>query len=110
MLVSPEAVYMRQIGKAPLNLPGWERYSTWGWDSRDGELYAQLYRNSDDPRDMPRVWISTAAGWPQSTAVPEVLAGWIARATGAADSGVLAALADSLGDRGARLRELAGTA
>jgi hypothetical protein len=107
MLVSPEAVYMQRIGRAPLSLPGWERFSIWGWDRRDGELYAQLYRNSDDPRGMPRVWISTSAGWPRSTASPEILAGWIARAIGAADSEVLAALADSLGSHGARLRELA---
>jgi hypothetical protein len=107
MLVSPEAAFMSRIGKAPLNLPGWERFSTWGWDSRDGELYAQLYRDTDDPRDMPRVWISSSAGWHGSTGMPEVLAEWIAEATGAANSEVLEVLADSLGSHGTRLRELA---
>jgi hypothetical protein len=108
MLVSPEAAIMQNIGRSALDLPGWEDFSVWGWDARDGELYAQLWRNTDDPRDMPRVWISTSAGWPRSTAMPELLAGWIAEATGEDKAAVLQAMATSLGDHdGARLRRLA---
>jgi hypothetical protein len=44
-------------------MPGWESYSTWGRDeplglSEHAYLYAQLYRNSDDPDDAPRIWIT----------------------------------------------------
>jgi hypothetical protein len=44
-------------------LPGWERYSTWGLEEvhgrRDlGHMYAQLYRNTDNPNDAPRIWIT----------------------------------------------------
>jgi hypothetical protein len=46
-----------------LAMPGWESYSTWGRDeplglSEHAYLYAQLYRNSDDPDGAPRVWIT----------------------------------------------------
>jgi hypothetical protein len=44
-------------------MPGWESYSTWGRDeplglSEHAYLYAQLYRNSDDPGGAPRIWIT----------------------------------------------------
>src|SRR5258708_25876454 len=44
-------------------LPGWEDYSTWGMDAPLGlpehaYLYAQLYRNTDNPADAPRIWIT----------------------------------------------------
>jgi hypothetical protein len=106
VLVSPEAVELRGRGPVGVNLAGWERFSTWGWDDREGELFAQLYRNTDDPRDQPAVWISAAAGWPSSTAAPEILAGWIAAATGVDRRAVLLALADSV-PHGERLRALA---
>ncbi len=106
MLVSPEVVQLCGRGQVGLNLAGWDRFSVWGWDGREGELFAQLYRNTDDPRDQPTVWISAAAGWPRSTAAPEVLADWIAAATGADRRAVLLALAESV-PHGERLRALA---
>lgn len=44
-------------------LPGWEKYSTWGKDeplglSEHAYLYAQLYRNTDNPDDPSRVWVT----------------------------------------------------
>jgi hypothetical protein len=44
-------------------MPGWESYSTWGRDeplglSEHAYLYAQLYRNSDNPDGVPCVWIT----------------------------------------------------
>jgi hypothetical protein len=50
-------------GRNIFGLPGWERYSTWGLDTPlgradDAYLYAQLYRNTDDPNSRPRIWIT----------------------------------------------------
>ena len=50
-------------GRNIFDMPGWEEYSTWGLDAPRGRaehayLYAQLYRNTDDPDDRPRVWIT----------------------------------------------------
>jgi hypothetical protein len=47
----------------PFTMPGWESYSTWGMDkplglADQGYLYAQLYRNIDDPGAAPLVWIT----------------------------------------------------
>jgi hypothetical protein len=35
-----------------LLLPGWDRYSVWGWDATGGFMFARLWQNADDP-DMP---------------------------------------------------------
>jgi hypothetical protein len=50
-------------GRNIFDMPGWEKYSTWGLDAphgraEDAYLYAQLYRNTDDPDDRPRIWIT----------------------------------------------------
>ncbi|WP_394426323.1 hypothetical protein [Streptomyces sp. SGAir0957] len=47
-------------GPHPFWLPGWEKYSTWGYEqSADGPfLYAQLIPNQDGPDAEPRIWIT----------------------------------------------------
>ena len=50
-------------GRNAFGMPGWEQYSMWGLDTplgrtEDAYLYAQLYRNTDDPDDRPRIWIT----------------------------------------------------
>lgn len=40
------------------NMPGWENYSTWGYDTGLACLYAQLYLNQDDRDGRPRIWIT----------------------------------------------------
>ncbi|MEV3925888.1 hypothetical protein [Actinomadura coerulea] len=47
----------------PFAMPGWEHYSTWGFEEvhgrRDlGHMYAQLYLNTDDRDGKPRIWIT----------------------------------------------------
>ncbi|MFC9295036.1 hypothetical protein ACFTWH_17140 [Streptomyces sp. NPDC057011] len=39
-------------------MPGWDRYSIWGYDEGLGCLYAQLFANQDDPDAAPRIWIT----------------------------------------------------
>ena len=92
MLVAPGVLDLRARGRVALPLDGWDRYSVWGWDDQEHCLFAQLWRNTDDGSDRPRVWITPVAGWP-ATGLPEVLAGWIAEATGCARRDVLVALA-----------------
>lgn len=44
-----------------LPLPGWEQHSVWGWDPGQNCLYAQLWRNGNDPAetdDGPDVWLT----------------------------------------------------
>lgn len=38
--------------------PGWDHYSTWGYDEGLGCLYVQLFANQDDPDAAPRIWIT----------------------------------------------------
>ncbi|MFI7425331.1 hypothetical protein [Nonomuraea sp. NPDC049684] len=45
-------------GIQPFTMPGWDRYSTWGYEDGLGHFYAQLYRNSDNPDAAPRIWIT----------------------------------------------------
>ncbi|MGW6308768.1 hypothetical protein ACWFRQ_21520 [Streptomyces niveus] len=45
----------------PLELNGWEQYSTWGFDTGVSSYFAVLYRNTDDPDEQPTVWLSGAA-------------------------------------------------
>ncbi|KQV11993.1 hypothetical protein ASE03_28605 [Kitasatospora sp. Root187] len=40
------------------SMPGWDKYSTWGWEERLGHLYAQIIHNSDDRDAEPRIWIT----------------------------------------------------
>jgi hypothetical protein len=42
----------------PLWLDGWEKYSTWGFDTGVSSYFAVLYRNTDDPNEQPTVWLS----------------------------------------------------
>ncbi|MEU9835928.1 hypothetical protein AB0D67_30710 [Streptosporangium sp. NPDC048047] len=42
----------------PFTMPGWDDYSTWGQEEGLGHLYAQLYRNGDNPGAAPRIWIT----------------------------------------------------
>lgn len=112
-MVSPEFAEAAASGEGcrlGLPLPGWQERSVWGWDSAARSLFAQVYRNGEDDWYPPpgNRWI-TAPRYPP-TGEPEVLAGWIAGAIGAADSEVLEAMADALGQRGARLRALAAAA
>jgi hypothetical protein len=111
MLVAPETAEAAMRGtsfRLGLPLPGYEQCSVWGWDAQMGTLFAQVYSNGEDSRDEPRIWI-TSPRYP-ATGLPEVLAEWIATAAGCADSEVLAAMAESLGDSGARLRKMAAAA
>jgi hypothetical protein len=114
MLISPEVVEAAATGEGlrrGLPLAGWEEKSVWGWDSADRSLFAQMYRNGEDDWDPPpgNRWI-TVTRYPATGSV-EQLAQWIAQATGAADSEVLLAMADSLGGQaGGRLRALADAA
>ncbi|WP_327378845.1 hypothetical protein OG393_33570 (plasmid) [Streptomyces sp. NBC_01216] len=48
-------------GPHPFWLPGWEKYSTWGYEQDPGghqHLYAQLIPNQDGPDAEPRIWIT----------------------------------------------------
>jgi hypothetical protein len=111
MLVAPETAEAAMRGtsfRLALPLAGYEKASVWGWDAQMGTLFAQVYSNGENSRDEPRIWI-TPPRYP-ATGLPEVLAEWIATATVRADSEVLTAMAESLGDRGARLREMSAAA
>jgi hypothetical protein len=47
--------WVRAHGPAPLLLDGWDDASTWGWDDTTGSLYANLWRNTDDPATTPTI-------------------------------------------------------
>ncbi|MEU6350154.1 hypothetical protein ABZ896_12585 [Streptomyces sp. NPDC047072] len=52
---------LTQGGPHPFWLPGWEKYSTWGYEQGPGghqHLYAQLIPNQDGPDAQPRIWIT----------------------------------------------------
>jgi hypothetical protein len=52
---------LTQGGPHPFWLPGWEKYSTWGYEQDPGghqHLYAQLIPNQDGPDAEPRIWIT----------------------------------------------------
>jgi hypothetical protein len=51
------AVRVRADGPVPLPLDGWDQASTWGWDQTTGSLYAELWRNTDDPAQPPTIRI-----------------------------------------------------
>ena len=107
LLVSPAAAQLRDRGRMPIDLPGWDYYSIWGWDDQEASLFAQLWRNTDDGGEEPRHWVSSVVGWPV-TGSPEVLAGWIAQVAGSDPRDVLRALARGAPDLvAAELHELA---
>ncbi|NJP53557.1 hypothetical protein HCJ93_26700 [Streptomyces sp. SBST2-5] len=48
-------------GPHPFWAPGWEKHSTWGYESEPSgqtHLYAQLIPNQDGPDAEPRIWIT----------------------------------------------------
>ncbi|WP_331736964.1 hypothetical protein [Streptomyces sp. NBC_00211] len=48
-------------GPHPFWLPGWEKFSTWGYEQGPGghqHLYAQLIPNQDGADAEPRIWIT----------------------------------------------------
>jgi hypothetical protein len=98
--VSPAAAQLRDRGRMPLVLAGWDDYSIWGWDEQEATLFAQLWRNTDDSGDPPRHWITPVYGWPETGSLPE-LAARIASVTGCALRDVLLALAQCAPGRAA---------
>lgn len=64
---------LKASGRMPLVLPGWDDYSVWGWDAAEGALFAQLWRNGDDSRSEPRVWIAPGQWWPATTSVDQLV-------------------------------------
>jgi hypothetical protein len=110
MWISPEIAHAAVSGEGrrlAMPLAGWEERSVWGWDSADQSLFAQMYHDGESDWEPPpgNRWI-TPPHYPQ-TGSPEQLAEWIATATGCGVRDVLTAMADSLGEQGARLRALA---
>ena len=61
---------MPNVVRMALLLPGWDRYSVWGWDATGGHVFARLWGNADDP-DMPPT-IRIGRGGPRGT-VPSAL-------------------------------------
>jgi len=108
--VSPAVAGLRDRGRMPLVLAGWDDYSIWGWDEQEGSLFAQLWRNADDSGDPPRHWITPVYGWPE-TGSPAELAARIASVTGSALRDALLALAQCAPELvAAELRALAASA
>lgn len=66
-------------GPVPLPLDGWDRASIWGWDETTSSLYADLWRNSDDPAKPPPIRIRPGELTPAITC-PVTLAQYIAMA------------------------------
>ena len=85
-------IALERRGNMPLALAGWDDYSVWGWD--DGCLYAQLWQNTDNCREAPRVWIAPGSRWP-STASPCVLAEYVSMGTGCTIREAVDAMASS---------------
>jgi hypothetical protein len=55
----PQAVTKANVGQLhDFAMPGWERYSTWGYEEGLGHYYAQIIHNSDDRDAKPRIWIT----------------------------------------------------
>jgi len=55
----PKSVDPARVGPIhPFWMPGWDHYSTWGWEEGLGHFYAQIIHNSDDRDTRPRIWIT----------------------------------------------------
>ena len=94
-------------------LPGWDRYSVWGWDATGGHVFARLWGNADDP-DMPPT-IRIGHGGPGSDGAFSInvdgLAELIAKATGTGVRHVLLAMGAGAPEvLQARLQKLAASA
>jgi len=48
---------LRADGPVPLSLSDWDRASIWGWDETASSLFAELWRNTDDPTKPPTIRI-----------------------------------------------------
>lgn len=82
-----------------LELAGWRRQSTWGWDPRQHSYYAQLTPDSSDREadwQGPEIWVSP----PRHPVIPDpaALAEAIARATGVPSAVARQAMNDSLAE------------
>jgi hypothetical protein len=90
---------MPNVVRMALLLPGWDRYSLWGWDVMGGYLFARMWGNADDP-DMPPT-IRIGHGGPPGDGAFRVslnvdgLAELIAKATGTGVRHVLLAMGAS---------------
>ncbi|MFE9424381.1 hypothetical protein ACFYNO_15585 [Kitasatospora sp. NPDC006697] len=55
----PQPVTEANVGQLhDFAMPGWDRYSTWGYEVGLGHYYAQIIHNSDDRDAEPRIWIT----------------------------------------------------
>jgi hypothetical protein len=81
-----------------LPLAGWDRYSVWGFDTGVNSFFAQLWKNSDDGREEPRIWITPGARYVIPIISVYELAGLIAAATGCPATEVGAAMVQSARD------------
>ncbi len=85
---------MPNVVRMALLLPGWDRYSVWGWDAAGGHVFARLWGNADDP-DMPPT-IRIGRGGPRGDGAFSLnvdgLAELIAKATGTGVRHVLLAM------------------
>jgi hypothetical protein len=70
---------VRTDGPVPLSLDGWDQASIWGWDETADSLFAELWRNTDDPAKPPTIRIAADDLMPEIT-LPETLALHIAMA------------------------------
>lgn len=75
----------------PLDLPGWDSLSIWGYDPGTQSFYAQLTHNNNTDDDGPDVWITPGTAWPVINSTHE-LSGYIARATGEPTSTIKSAM------------------
>jgi hypothetical protein len=50
-------MWARAYGPVPLPLKDWDHASIWGWDEAANSLFAELWRNTDDPAKPPTTWI-----------------------------------------------------
>jgi len=82
---------VRADGPVPLPLGGWDQASIWGWDETADSLFADLWRNTDDPAKPPKIRI--ALGEPTLTITcPTMLAQHVAMAVDSDPWEVLTAL------------------
>jgi len=72
-------VQVRANGPVRLPLEGWDQASIWGWDEKANSLFANLWRNNDDPAQSPTIRIAPDEFTPAIT-IPETLALHIAMA------------------------------
>ena len=89
---------MPNVTGMALLLPGWGRYSVWGWDPTGGHLFARLWRNNDRPDMPPAIRVGPVNPYKGGIGSPgtvrvEDMAELIARATGTDVRAVLLAMA-----------------